>query len=114
MSPTGGIFVKLSAPRLTVVAATVTQGKYLLRIISAQEPYLFPERHRHLKVSKKCPRTGASFVMVHHSLSPIKADTLSKGRLFLFFSKVFTQFHRLHLDCIIYVNYSKIGQGMVG
>ena len=72
-----GIIVNLSAPRLTVIAATVTQGKYLLCVISAQEPYLFPERHRNLEVSKKCPRTGTRFMMVRHSLSPINGNTLS-------------------------------------
>jgi len=76
-SPTGGIFVNLSAPRLTVIAATVTEGNHLLCVIPYKEPYLFPERHRNLKVSKKCPRTGAGFMMVLHSLSPINGNTLS-------------------------------------
>jgi hypothetical protein len=34
MSPTGGIFVNLSAPGLTVIAATITQDKNLLCVIS--------------------------------------------------------------------------------
>ncbi len=76
-SPTGGIFVNLSATRLTVVAATVSHGEYLLCVVSAQEPYLFPERHRNSEVCEKCPRTGAPFVMVRHSLSPINGNTLS-------------------------------------
>ena len=76
-SPTGDIIVNLSATRLTVIAATVSHGDYLLCIVSTQEPYLFPERHMNSEVSEKCPCTRARFMMVRHSLSPINGNTLS-------------------------------------
>lgn len=77
VSPTGVVFIHLSAPGLAVVATAVSHGEYLFCIISAEEPYLLPERHGSPEVREKCPYAGAYFMMIFHSFSPTNGNTFS-------------------------------------
>jgi hypothetical protein len=60
VSPTGGLFIVLSASGLPMMAATTAQCKYFLHIIPEQEPDFFRQRHINMKIGQKNTHAGTT------------------------------------------------------
>jgi hypothetical protein len=50
VSPTGGLFIPLSASGFAMMAATTAQCQYLLNVIPEKEPDLLRERHINVEI----------------------------------------------------------------